>query len=609
MAAAREILLQNVAMLELLDSNFTSHHDHEIAMTMIDAYNDQMGEAPFSNLCERLKTSEIVCRLRKERDEGKILDIENVLDELQNVFKQGDYDDEPTLESALLASGPIRAACQQPDVHQRPVRTTTGGASSVGWRKAEVVTIQGSEDTQKVLNLILKGMNDIKSELGSFKKLIQPSETSKPNAVQFQGKPGWRSNEQDGKPEKRTKFANVAEVQPRRATKFTSAPQPLQTSRVTQMYSSDESDEQEANFAGAMLSKSIASRFNFRILTAHHNETELGRRKCTKTRTSFGSPQQGSKHGTPQFASLRLADTIQKMDHLHESLTTKSLSGYWAHESSEETMASIGGQMEVIKVPSIIERDESLVEKVGNKTQTYDPAATSIRSLEELTEMRRVYYGKTSPPPRATAVGIRPTLSTPPPPRMPSPDCRYPYPPSAPQVENYVPGTISAVIRNIQVENTEDDRIEAACDRVRTDFAQAKARNDNLIIPDPLEISDSDENEVANVKAPPKRSRSSKTLTARKIIITTPQGRGDPRTTLEYLDPRSARRQARASKLQPSDIETSTASINQAPSLRSTSTTSDLSTSGGVGQEEDSDRMPDLVNSSYETEDSGHSNK
>jgi hypothetical protein len=118
------------------------------------------------------------------------------------------------------------------------------------------VTIQGSEDTQKVLNVILKGMNDIKSELGSVKKLIQPSETSKPNAVQVQGKPGWRSNEQDGKPEKRTKFANV--------TKITSAPQPLQTSRMTQMYSSDDSDEQEANFAGAMLSKQIASRFDFR---------------------------------------------------------------------------------------------------------------------------------------------------------------------------------------------------------------------------------------------------------------------------------------------------------------------------------------------------------
>jgi hypothetical protein len=152
----------------------------------------------------------------------------------------------------------------------------------------------------------------------------------------------------------------------------------------------------------------------------------------------------------------------------------------------------------------------------------------------------------------------------------------------------------------------DDAKIAAECDQINV-LAQTTAAENIFVIPD------SEEDELPKVKASAKRPRSSKTSIARKTVIVPQQGSGDIRTTLESLDPRAARRQARAAKLQSSDIETSTssaaASISQAPSLRSTSTTSDLSTSGGVGQDEESDRMPDLVNSSYETEDTGHSDK
>ena len=249
-----------------------------------------MGDAAFANLCERLKTSKIVVRLRRDRDDGIFPDVVPFLDELFNVFKQGN-DEEQTLESALLASGsgPTRQTQQQPDTQARTERTTSGGASGSGWRKQEVVTTQGADEIQKILNLLLKGMYDIKSELGSRKKLIQPTDTSKHNAAQTQGKPGWRSSEQDGKPEKKTKFVNIAAVQTQRCVnKVTSAPQAFRTSSITQIESSDDSDEKAAYFSGIMVEDPVPDYLSFRILTAHHNVTGLGR-KCQESKMGLPS--------------------------------------------------------------------------------------------------------------------------------------------------------------------------------------------------------------------------------------------------------------------------------------------------------------------------------
>ena len=160
--------------------------------------------------------------------------------------------------------------------------------------------------------------------------------------------------------------------------------------------------------------------------------------------------------------------------------------------------------------------------------------------------MRRAYYGKSSPPPRATAFGAQPLLRTPPSARMATPPCNCTFSPSAPQVVNYVPGTIPLAVRNIQVEDMEDAEIVADCDRIQNIIAQASASKNFLVIPESRELSDSKEDETPTAKISTKRSRFPTTSTAHKNIIATQKGHGDPRTTLEQVDPRFARRQARA---------------------------------------------------------------
>ena len=565
MMIAREEILNNLAMLELADNRLTSHYDTEIVSEMLDAYHDQMGDAAFANLCERLKTSEIVVRLRRDRDDGIFPDVVQFLDELCNVFKQGN-EEEQTLESALLASGsgPTRQTQQQPDTQARTERTTSGGASGSGWRKQEVVTTQGADEIQKILNLLLKGMYDIKSELGSLKKLIQPTDTSKHNAAQTQGKPGWRSSEQDGKPEKKTKFANVAAVQAKRyVNKVTSAPQPFRTSRITQIESSEDSDEQTDQFAGIMVEEPVSDYLNFRILTAHHNVTGLGR-KCKETTAGSNMNRQGSKHGNPQPVSSRLADSIPT-DHPLEALITDQLPHSRETKFSEETMSSIGGQQEMIIVSDDTDRAQAPVKR---------------------NDARKRVYNMGSPPPMASAPVI-PTMRSPIP-SMNSPPCTFS--PSTPQVENYADSTGTTLRQS--VEATLSEVLETQT-RAKNINASAKASKHVFTIPAPAEVSESDEDPVPLTKPKSKRSRSSKSSTARKIIVTTPQGNGEP-----VVDPRSARLQNRTTKFKLSNTDPSASSA--APSTtthaRSTSTSSVHSAIGDDGS--DYDKPPDLIGSS-----------
>ena len=540
--------------------------------------------------------AELLQNTRSDRDRGNSIDLEYVLDEMVNVFKQEVEQEELSLQSALLASGPSRIFQSHQDA---PVRSTTGGDFGTGKRRAETTTTQPTEEESKILNIILKAINDLKSEMGSIKKLIQPRDSSKPGVLQHPQKPGWRNIEQDGKAEKRTRFAGVASVAVKSTRVVQTGPTPLLTSGISHIDSSSDSSDLEANFAGQIDEYKPIHHFNPRILTAHHNVNELGY-KCLDPPRSLLHARQGIEHEISQLTFFRLADNFQQLERMHESMITNPLPCSWAQGSSEETMASIGGQQEVITVPDVIQQAKTPVEEVCYGKQIYHPTVTPIRSLEELTEMRRAYYGKSSPPPHATAFGAQPLLRTPPSARMATPPCNCTFSPSAPQVVNYVPGTIPPAGHNIQVEDPVDAKIAAACDQIQNLFAHASASKNFLVIPESRELSDSEEDETLKAKVHAKRSRFPKTSTARKIIIATPQGHGDPRTTLEQVDPRLARRQARDAKLQSSNIESSTSSASMSPSTmtaaRSTSTSS--LPAGGTAADEDSDTMQDLMPSS-----------
>jgi hypothetical protein len=269
-------------------------------------------------------------------------------------------------------------------------------------------------------------------------------------------------------------------------------------------------------------------------------------------------------------------------------------------------MTSMGRQQEVISVPGVMERIKTPVEGVSNDSiSMFHQTVVPIWSKGEFKATKRAYYAQSSPQPQASAIMdpaeyprvqiLRANMAT--------PICNCRLSPSAPQVENYVPGTSSTANRAgtlHQVEEADFAKTIEEPNRIKNIHSRSIHRTVDLVIPDPLYISDSEEDEVPKVKVTTKRSRAPKTSTAHKIFITTPRGRGDPDTILEYVDPSTARRQVREAKLQPSYIEPSASSAfpSKMPYTSSTSTSSDHSAVGGDGS--DYDQPPDLVNSSYD---------
>ena len=227
--------------------------------------------------------------------------------------------------------------------------------------------------------------------------------------------------------------------------------------------------------------------------------------------------------------------------------------------------------------------------------------------------MRRVFYAQSSPPPPASATmdpANYPRVQTPAA-TMHTPTCNCSFSPNAPQVENYVPGTFLLADRaGTTMRRVEDANLAKVIEEhimIKSIQTRSAARTEAIFDPPSLDISESEEEygQALQAKAATKRPRASKPSAARKIILTTPRGRGDPRTSLD-VDPRSARRQARAAQIQPSNIEPSTSPACMSPSKMrkacSTSTSSSLP-AGGTAADEDSDSLPDLVTSSFDEDD------
>ena len=138
------------------------------------------------------------------------------------------------------------------------------------------------------------------------------------------------------------------------------------------------------------------------------------------------------------------------------------------------------------------------------------------------------------------------------------------FSPSAPQVESCMdhaltnadserPGT--TLRQGLEVTLSELQETQA---RITKHYASAEAKP-VFNIPVPAEVSESGEDEVLVAKPVPKRCRSSKTSTARKLIVPA-QGRGDTATAPEpAVDPRTARRQ----KTLPSSLSSLSSTISR----------------------------------------------
>ena len=228
----------------------------------------------------------------------------------------------------------------------------------------------------------------------------------------------------------------------------------------------------------------------------------------------------------------------------------------------------------------VIEGIEKPVNRVSKDSlPTYNPTVTPIRSKDEIAEMRRKFYAQTSPSPPASATmdpANYPHVQTPTARHCATPTCICRFSPNAPQVENYVPCTFSPPVcagtTLPQVEHADFAMNVEEHVMIQSIHKRITDRMGALVIPSSLELSGSEEEycQVLQAMAATKRPRASKLSAARTIIITTPEGHGDPRTTLEKVDPRFARRQAREAKLQSSNIDSSTSSASMSPNTMRT---------------------------------------
>jgi hypothetical protein len=112
----------NVCMYIKTDCQFTKYCDHKLSSEVADAVWNQLDSTQFAHLADRLQLAELLQRLRQEMEEEHIFDIEDVLDQVVNVFK---YEGAPdtSLQAALMASAAPSRAIQKAPEHQ--ARSTT----------------------------------------------------------------------------------------------------------------------------------------------------------------------------------------------------------------------------------------------------------------------------------------------------------------------------------------------------------------------------------------------------------------------------------------------------------------------------------------------------
>jgi hypothetical protein len=194
-------------------------------------------------------------------------------------------------------------------------------------------------------------------------------------------------------------------------------------------------------------------------------------------------------------------------------------------------MSSIGGQQEIITVPDITDR---INEPKGKENET----------------RKRGSYMDFSPPPKARAPHLELIMSTPP--SLYNSD----FSSRAPQVESYMDHAL-----------TNAERLGTTCAKLWKSPTPCSGRRKPesrtaTQVPRPASKSFTSRPLLRSLNPPrvfvakpvSKRSRSSKTSMARKIIVPA-QGRGDISTAQEpKVDSRTARRQNRSTKLQLNDI-------------------------------------------------------
>ena len=212
--AMKETLQLNLAMLERAECKVTRFSNQEIVTTIIKNFCDSMKRTGFQNITEKIELSALLISFRREKEQGQDIDLDYFLNQIVDVFKQDDADDD-TLHAALMAVN-VRHDEYRPEPRNR---NGSGGVQPQrNTRHVEITSPPTTEQESKVMGMVFKALNDLKSDMGTVKKILHISDGTKPGDTAYpRQKTGYRVSEQREKTKSR--FAGAMMLSNREKTK------------------------------------------------------------------------------------------------------------------------------------------------------------------------------------------------------------------------------------------------------------------------------------------------------------------------------------------------------------------------------------------------------
>jgi hypothetical protein len=179
----------------------------------------------------------------QDRDNGLDIDFDCFLDQSVDVFKQDDAPEE-TLQAALMVVN-----IPNDKYRQEPRARNGSGAAHGNTRHVETAVHSPTEKESKAIGVVLKALNNLKSGMGTVRKILNIfDETKEADTVFPRLKSGYRASERQGKTKSRFAGAMVKGAKvPKQST--SSVPQPL-TLQVLTIEQSDSDSEPSAQLAG-----------------------------------------------------------------------------------------------------------------------------------------------------------------------------------------------------------------------------------------------------------------------------------------------------------------------------------------------------------------------
>jgi hypothetical protein len=244
--------------------------DEETAINVVNAQTESERQVPFSTEQARLNMARLLSQMNREIELGNDIDLNLLLTRLGNIFPpQDDPADDNSLHAALIAS--VLHAPQQQRLNEPKTRPADLGndKSHRGKRKQDARDTDAGEIS--TLDRILRSLNDVKSEVGGFWKLLLDHgfmlEDPTPSTKQRQYAAAGKDYGQEPKPrfQRQEKCAAAAT---KAKTKDKTSRQAQQVVPVRQELSSDCGPEDDDECANMALVKKAPPQVDYRAMNA-----------------------------------------------------------------------------------------------------------------------------------------------------------------------------------------------------------------------------------------------------------------------------------------------------------------------------------------------------